>query len=147
MPALVSLAESHETAIRARGLEAIILFLERCPPHTIHTTGIGQLFENTVLPTLLLLPTLTPERDSVNLLSLGYTAALQLATISPDHHGANTRRLLDAVVRDGLLAGYRHASDYILIVDILMQNIVKAVTCLGIFCTKHLAVSSSPLSV
>lgn len=147
MPALVSLAESHETVIRASGLGAIILFLEKCPPSTIHATGMGQLLENTILPTLLLLPTLTPEKDSVSLLSLGYTAVLQLATMGSGHNGAKSRRLLEAVVRDGLLAGYRHASDYILIVDVLMQNVAKVVSCLGIFCTKHLTVSTFSSSV
>ncbi|KAG8417842.1 hypothetical protein J3458_005301 [Metarhizium acridum] len=99
---------------------------------------MDQLFERTILPTLLLLPTVTPEKDSLTLLKLGYTAALQLATTSGDSHNANRRRILDLIVRDGILEGFRHAADYISVVDVLMQSVAKVVSCLGIFSIKHL---------
>jgi hypothetical protein len=106
---------------------------------------MDQLFEHSILPTLLSLPTVTPEMDSITLLKLGYTAALQLAMMSDDPHNANRRRLLDAIVRDGILAGYYHASDYLSIIDVLMDNIVKVVSCLGVFSVKHMPVSASAL--
>lgn len=141
VPALVRLAENVETSVRTRGLQAIIKFLAKCPPSTIHSTGMDRLFQNTILPTLRLLPALTPERDSVMLLQLGYQAALKLAAVGGDRHNANSRQLLDAVVRDGILAGYHYASDYVSIVDVLLRNMAAVVSRLGIFSTKHLAVS------
>lgn len=141
MPALVNLAESHEMSVREGGLKAIISFLAKCPSSAIYTTGMDQLFERTILPTLLLLPTATPEKDSVTLLRLGYTAALQLATTSGDSHNANRRRILDMIIRDGILEGFRHAADYISVVDVLMQYVAEVVSCLGIFSIKHLKVS------
>ncbi|OAA46266.1 tRNA nucleotidyltransferase [Metarhizium rileyi] len=139
VPALLSLAESHETPVKVRGLRAIILFLAKCPSSTIFATGIDQLFERTILPTLLLLPTMTPEKESVTLLELGYTAALKLASASGNSHNFKGRRLLDALVRDGLLAGFRHASNYVLVVDVLMNYLGKVVSCLGLFSVKYLA--------
>ncbi|EFZ01474.2 hypothetical protein MAA_02703 [Metarhizium robertsii ARSEF 23] len=141
VPALVNLAESREMSVREGGLKAIISFLAKCPSSAIYTTGMDQLFERTILPTLLLLPTATPEKDSVTLLRLGYTAALQLATTSGDSHNANRRRILDMIIRDGILEGFRHAADYISVVDVLMQYVAEVVSCLGIFSIKHLKVS------
>lgn len=143
MPALIKLAENTEISIRVRGLRAITLFLAKCPPSTIYSTGMDHLFENTILPTLLLLPRLTPENDSVTLLKLGYTAAFQLALVDEDHRNTNRKRFLDTIVRNGILAGYYHASDHALIIDVLMGNMAKAVSYLGISATKHLTVSAS----
>jgi hypothetical protein len=140
VPGLVNLAENHQTSVKVRGLDTISLFLEKCPSSTVYASGIDKLFENTILPTFLLLPTLTPEKDSIMLLRLGYQAALTLATVSKDSHNSNRRRLLDVIVRDGILAGYHHAQNYVRITDVLMQNMAKVVACLGVCSIKHISV-------
>ncbi|KAK2603923.1 hypothetical protein QQS21_003858 [Conoideocrella luteorostrata] len=140
-PALLRLAESRDTTVRLKALEAIIMFLKKCPSSTIYATGISYILENTILPTLLLLPPLTPERDSVALLDVGYQAIINLAAKSSDRRSYSRRQLLDTAIREGIMIGYHHAPGYTLIVKVLMQSTAKLVSCLGIFSVKHLTVS------
>ncbi|PNY29990.1 Uncharacterized protein TCAP_00065 [Tolypocladium capitatum] len=138
LPVLLVLVEDHETHVREKGLATLATFLSKCTLKTLRATGIGNLFEEAVFPMLLFLPNLTPEQDSANLLRLAYPVLLQLAEADPDPQSHKRRRLLDRLVRDGIMAGYSHASQHATIVQVLMHNMAAAVSCLGIFSVKHL---------
>lgn len=141
LPVLLALVEDHETRVREKGLATLATFLSKCTLKTLRVTGIGHLFEEAVFPTLLFLPNLTPEQDSADLLRLAYPALLQLAEADPDPQSHQRRRLLDRLIRDGIMAGYLHASQYATIVQVLMRNMATTVSCLGIFSVKHLQVT------
>lgn len=92
------------------------------------------------MPTVLFLPSLTPEAESVMLLRPAYTALLALAKVDEDPRSLGRRRQLDKMLRDGVFAAHLHASEYVHIVEVLMDVTADIVSALGIFAAKHLQV-------
>lgn len=146
MPVLLALAEDQEALIRARGLEILVDFLVKCPARILQTTGLATVFQDAVFPTLLYLPSLTPESDSLKLIDPAYRAILAVANMDADQRNPRRRRLLDKLLRDGVLAGYHNASQHVRIVQVLMHQTEAIVRCLGVFATKHLVVGDTEYS-
>jgi hypothetical protein len=118
-------------------------FLSKCPPNILTSTGIGTVFQDAIFPTLLYLPSLTPEPESITLLRPAYAALLALAKTDEDTGSAGRRKQLDKLLRDGVFAAYHHASEYIHIVEVLMDVTADIVSALSIYSAKHLQVSQS----
>ncbi|KAJ6787317.1 hypothetical protein PWT90_09132 [Aphanocladium album] len=138
IPVLVTLTEDDDVAIRQRGIDILNAFLTKCPADILRTSGIDSVFQESVFPSLLFLPTLTPEAESVTLLRSAYRTLLTLALADSDPAGKKRRALLDKMLRDGVLAGYFHASQHIRVVEVLMQSVVQIVEALQIYAVKHL---------
>ncbi|KAM3507375.1 hypothetical protein MY10362_001828 [Beauveria mimosiformis] len=138
VPVLVTLAEDDDVAVRQRGVEILDIFLTKCPAEVLRTSGIDAVFRESVLPSLLFLPTLTPEADSVALLHAAYRALRTLALAADDPADGKRRALLDRMLREGVLAGYFHASQHIRVVEVLMQAAAQIVEALQIYAVKHL---------
>ena len=130
------------TPIRVRGLAILGEFLKKLPSDTLKNTGLHSVFEQAVLPTLLFLPTLTPEKESVQLLEPAYESLLTLAWKLGKE---DKLKLLDKVMRDGIFAGYFHSKEQVRIVEILVQKAGKVVTAMGLVAVKHLKVRLSSL--
>jgi hypothetical protein len=96
---------------------------------------MALVFEEAILPTLLFLPSVTPEREAIQLLPPAYKAlehlAQCLASDGPDHA---RRNLLDRVLRQGVLTGYAHSSQHVTILGIILQQTRKIVA--GYLCIK-----------
>ncbi|KAF1733951.1 uncharacterized protein CRV24_005483 [Beauveria bassiana] len=138
VPVLVTLAEDDDVAVRQRGLQILDVFLAKCPAEVLRTSGIDAVFRESVLPSLLFLPTLTPEAESVVLLRAAYRAVRTLALAADDPADGKRRSLLDRMLREGVLAGYFHASQHIRVVEVLMQAAAQIVEALQIYAVKHL---------
>lgn len=143
-PVILTLLEDRETPIRKQGIEILAVFLTKCPPKILTSTGIGTVFQEAVFPTLLYLPALTPESESVILLRPAFAALLALAKTDEDPESTGRRKQLDKLLRDGVFAAYHHSSEYIRIVEVLMDATTDIVAALCIFSAKHLQVSSTP---
>ncbi|GAB0138032.1 hypothetical protein EsDP_00006279 [Epichloe bromicola] len=143
VPPLIDLAESRETTVKKKALQLIVNFLEKCPSTIIFKTGIDRLLENKIFPTLYLLPPLTLENDSALLIDTAYQVLTDLAVKTPELQSRSRRRLLDKLIREGVLDSYQRASDYVEVTTILLQNAAKLVSYLGIFAAKHLFVGIS----
>lgn len=126
--------------IRTTGLDILTTFLDKCPGKILQSTGIGQVFQDAIFPSLMFLPSLTPEDESIRLLQPAYRALVSLAEKEPDVNNLRRRKLLDKVVRDGILAGYNYASQYISVVETLMRSLTMVLDCLDIYAIKHLNV-------
>jgi hypothetical protein len=137
---LVTLAEDDDIAVRQRGVEILDVFLTKCPAEVLRTSGIDAVFRESVLPSLLFLPTLTLEADSVALLRAAYRALRTLALAADDPADGKRRALLDRMLREGVLAGYFHASQHIRVVEVLMRAAGQIVEELQIYAVKHLQV-------
>ncbi|KAL6881515.1 hypothetical protein J3F83DRAFT_61271 [Trichoderma novae-zelandiae] len=138
LPILLSLAEDHNTAVRVKGLQILLLFLDKCPPNTILSAGVDNVIQDAVFPTLLFLPDTTPESESLRLLYPAYEVLLRVAQLDPDTKSLRRRRFLDKLLRDGVFTGHFHASQHVRIVEVLMSVIKDIVSCLGLFAAKHL---------
>lgn len=142
VPVLVTLLEEPTAWFRARGLTALDAFLKRLPFNILRNTGLNSVFEQAVLPTLLFLPTLTPEKESLQLLEPAYESLLTLAwKLSKE----DKVKLLDKVLREGVFAGYFHSKEHVLIVEILVRKAGQVVRGMGLEAVKHLKVRSSSL--
>ncbi|KAK1254480.1 hypothetical protein MKX08_008475 [Trichoderma sp. CBMAI-0020] len=138
LPILLSLAEDHNTAVRIKGLQIIGFFLDTCPANVILSAGVDNVIQDAVFPTLLFLPSTTPESESIELLYPAYQVLLRIAQLDPYPKSLRRRRFLDKLLRDGVFAGHFHASEYPRIVEVLMKITKDIVSCLGFFSAKHL---------
>jgi len=106
----------------------------------IRTSGVDSVFQEAVFPTLLFLPSLTPEEESVRLLRAAYNALMSLALVDSDVDAKRRVQLLDKVLREGVFTGYFHASQHIHVVQVIMESAGEVVNGLQIAAVKHLQV-------
>ena len=147
---LLTLLDEGDAAIRVRGLGALRRFWARCPTDLIRRTGLAQVIEDAVFPAVLYLPSLTPEAEAVAVLGAAYPALMAMAGIDPDVEGGGAdnpaaftqeqRKLLDRIIREGILVGYHHASEYMRVVELLCEKLRRLVDGMGILAIKHLKV-------
>ena len=99
------------------------------------------MFEDAIHPTLLFLPSITPVRESLQLLPVAYEAlgalcdARFLAANDPER-----LKFLDSIIRRGILPGYLHSSQTPALVRILIFELSKTMSRMGIHSVKHLKV-------
>ncbi|KAI3554181.1 hypothetical protein CABS02_05597 [Colletotrichum abscissum] len=139
-PVLLALLDDPDTENKARGLAVLGDFLVKCPGKVLVQTGLGDIFEQSVFPTLLSLPTLTPEKESLLLLDPAYSAIIRLAKIQFPGEGDRDKKkgLLTRLLREGVFMGYWQASDYVGIVELLARQTTSIVNELGFLATAHL---------
>ena len=137
---MLALAEDEEPKIKSRGLEILAAFVKKCPEQVLHTAGIGRIFEEVTFPTLLSLPSITPEEESTQLLVPAYQVLINLAEAYSDPKNTDRRRLLDKTLRHGIFTSYHHGSQYARVVQTLMHYTTLIINCLGIYSIKHLQV-------
>jgi hypothetical protein len=139
-PVLLTISDDQDTATRRQGLEITVDFLKKCPAKILKSTGIGDVFENTILPSVLYLPSLTPAEESVKIMSAAYEALKVLVQKEPDATDSTRRALLDRIFRDGVFPAYEHASDHPMVVEALMSTTAALLDMLSIFAVKHFPV-------
>ncbi|GAB7346744.1 hypothetical protein MBLNU459_g1853t2 [Dothideomycetes sp. NU459] len=109
--------------------------------------GLGEVFEQAIMPCLGYLPTLTPEEESVALLSAAYPALISLSRCmnnkiehEPLIAGETPRhvKFLDDIIRKGVLAAYANCPENIKITEVLLNNLRSINNELGIESVKHL---------
>ncbi|EAA32531.3 hypothetical protein GE21DRAFT_6288 [Neurospora crassa] len=135
IPVLLTLADDNSTSVRRRGLVILEKFLDKFPDKILNQTGLNKVFEDTVLPTLSYLPSITPEEESVQLLGPAYAVLRRLAG---KLSGEKKNKLLDRVVREGILLGYFHAKEYVRIVEVLCREMGEVLMEMGVNTVKHL---------
>lgn len=127
-----------------------------------------------MFPTVLSLPSLTPEAESLALLNAAYPALFDMAgfntastipssSVDDPMEAGNTttaendrsdrpknrnqgfteaqRKLLDKIVREGIMVGYHHAKEHIRLVDFLCRTLCYLMSGIGILSVKYLKVS------
>jgi hypothetical protein len=139
-PVLLTIAESEDSSTRLAGLHILTHFIQKCPAKILHTTGINTVFEDAIFPSLLHLPSLTPEPESVRITTAAYAALVELVKKYDDPQSVPRRQLLDKILRRGVFTAYDHASQYFGVVDVLMGTTATLVELMGIYAVKHLQV-------
>lgn len=136
-------------------------FWSRCPGDLMRQTGLAQVFEDAVFPAVLYLPSLTPVEESVAILNAAYPALMVLVGINPklaanelrtEAAAATTftqgqQKLLDRLVREGILVGYHHASEHVRIVELLCDQLRCIVNWMGILTVKYMKVCQACVCV
>lgn len=143
IPPLLTLLDDPTTVIRVRGLHILQDLLCRIPPKVLQQAGLGEVFEDAVMPTLLFLPTITPVEESLNLLSSAYLALFSLGYVRYQSKvgRGNELKFLDRVMRQGVLQGFIHSGDNVRIAELLVNEVTTIFSNMGIHAVKYLKVS------
>lgn len=143
-PPLLAFIDDSSLEYKIVGCNALLILLGKCPSALLERTGLGEVFEDAVMPCLSHLPTLTEEADSLRILGAAYPVLIQLALVRfPDDkkHAARIKAL-DRVLRNGIVKGYAHAGDHVKIAEVLVHQITRLVNEMGIEFVRHLKVQS-----
>lgn len=142
IPPLLTIIDDDWVEYKARGCELMIVLLQATPSSMLSRTGLGEVFEEAIMPYLQYLPTLTPEDQSLRLLSAAYPALLSLSRNRyPGHSNVTARRKsLDNIMRQGIIQGYYRANEHVKITELLVLQILTLVDEMGIWSVKHLKV-------
>lgn len=143
VPPLFALLDDVLTSNKVRGFELLSLFLQKCPSVLLQRTGLGEVFESTLMQYLLYLPTIVTERECLQILSAVYPTLITLTKSRyPDSNNRGGLRLncLNKVMREGIFKGYAHAGENVHVAEMLLQQTVILIEEMGIWCAKHLKV-------
>ncbi|KAH7115984.1 tRNA nucleotidyltransferase [Dendryphion nanum] len=158
IPPILKMTDDLDTHWKATGCDLLTTLLTSTPPSLLKRTGLNAVFEDTLFPFFTYLPTLTPEPESIVLLSKVHPALLALANaIHPSDRSQNPppsslstprEKFLDRILRDGFLAPLFHAppSAYPRLATMLLEQHNTLVQSMGIDAVKHLQALTSLLS-
>ncbi|KAI0837781.1 hypothetical protein F5Y06DRAFT_64328 [Hypoxylon sp. FL0890] len=154
IPVLLTLLdEPQHTGLKVRALGIFRTFWARCPAGLMQNTGLAEVFEHAVFPAVLYLPSLTPEDESLQILGAAYPALIEMAGLhytdagsgldlegqpQPQQVSEAQRKLLDKIIREGIMVGYHHAKQHIRLVGLLCETLVCIINGMGILAVKHL---------
>ena len=130
------------TPYKVRGCEFLTVFLHNCPSVLLHRTGLGEVFENTLIQSLLYLPTLVTDAECLQILTAVYPTLIVLNRARyPDQKDQGLKlKCLDRVMREGIFKGYAHAGEKVHIAEMLVQQMASLIKEMGIGSAKHLQV-------
>ncbi|KAI9730413.1 MAG: hypothetical protein M1834_005923 [Cirrosporium novae-zelandiae] len=143
IPPLLALLDDEAIASKTKGCELIQILVSRSPPSLLAKTGLGDLFEDALLPCLLYLPTLISETESLQLLRAVYPALICLANARWEGGESGQEKRLktfDRILQQGVLGGHQQAGDHVKIADVLVENAGIIVDEMGIYSVKYLKV-------
>jgi hypothetical protein len=126
-----------------RGLKLLSKLLPKVPAKTLAQTGLGEVFEDAIRPTLLFLPSLTPIDESMVLLPAAYDALFDLsnARYPGKIMQGDKIKMQDRIMRQGILPGFQHCRDSIAIREILIAQLNRLVIQMELHAIKHLKVN------
>ena len=142
IPPLLALLDDASTTYKIRGCAALTTFLAKVPSKLIERTGLGEVFQEALTPCLLYLPELTPEPESLQLLSVVYPTLLSLVRtrFADTRDQRSKQKALDHIFRYGILKGYAQAGENVRIAEFLMRNMTNLMNEMGISSSSHLKV-------
>ena len=143
IPPLLALIDDSSIKYRVKGCNCLIRFIQKCPSVLLERTGLGEIFENAVMPCLMSLPSLTEETECLEMLKAAYPALVSLAffRFPEERHKTARIKALDKILRSGILRGFALAGEYIKIAELLVNEMTVIVKELGVESAKHLKVS------
>ncbi|OBT61657.1 hypothetical protein VE03_08418 [Pseudogymnoascus sp. 23342-1-I1] len=139
IPPLMTLLDDPTTSVRASGLTILSEFLKKTPPRMLVQTGLSDLLEEALMPTLSFLPTLTPVAESQLLLQKAYAALLELGDIryASEDSKPERNRFYDRLIREGVFNGIHHCGDITIILELLLGEMNEIINRLHIYSIKH----------
>lgn len=154
IPPVLTLIDDWETKYKSLGASLLTQILAATPPSLLQRTGLGEVFEQALIPCLTYLPPLTPTEECVKLLDAAYPALLQLANVRYplDAAGAATTKIpsgllpssrlrnkaLDTLIHQGIFHSYTHASQYPGLLLCLCTHLSSILDTMGLESVKHL---------
>lgn len=170
IPPILTMLDDDELVQKKTGcdlLHVLCTNISTCESTILKRTGMTKVFEDSLAPSMLMLPSLTTEEDSLRILGSLYPAYRALIKASsparfsaaPPNCGklipllpqrritsrdfrdqTNARQvMLDRMLRGGILAGYIHASDHVQIATLLVSETSHTIAMMGTSSAKYLS--------
>jgi hypothetical protein len=150
LPPILTLVDDWEAKYKTIGVKYVHELLKVTPPALLTKTGLGEVFEDALMPCLTFLPDITPEQESIPLLDAVYPTLLILAAVRyPQFPPAVSKysssdlarrrvKFLDTIIRKGVIYGYTYCSNYPRVTSALFKHLIPILNALGIESVKHL---------
>lgn len=148
IPPILTLLDDHYPPSKTRGCNILTTLLGRLDElplprggqSLLTRTGLGPVIWDAVTPCLLLLPPLTPQSHSVPLLKAAYPTLIALSKcMTADKPTQKERaKLLDMLIRDGILRGMQYGGENVHVATTLMELLSTAIDQMGIWSARHL---------
>ena len=150
LPPLLTLVDDWEAKYKTLGVEFVQQLLKVTPPALLTKTGLGEVFEDALMPCLTFLPEITPEQECIPLLDSTYPTLLRLAAVRyPEIPPAASKynssdlarqrvKFLDTIIRKGVIYGCTYSSNYPNVTSTLFKHLIPLLNALGIESVKHL---------
>ncbi|SMQ54264.1 unnamed protein product [Zymoseptoria tritici ST99CH_3D7] len=104
IPPILTLIDDHQPQYKTIGASLLDCLLKSTPPPLLSRTGLGEVFEDALLPCLTFTPPLTPIDEAIPLLQATYRALLTLAYVRfPDPQPQSTTTILPPLPRTNFL--------------------------------------------
>ena len=144
IPPLLAVVDDEAIENKIKGCELLSMLLKMTTSSLLQKTGLGEVFQDALMPCLSYLPTLTSEEESLRLLEAVYPTLLDLlrARYAEAESTAKKMAAIDQMIRIGIVKGFAHAGEYVKIATTLMCELSEMVNEMGIMSTKHLKVSN-----
>lgn len=171
VPPILTLIDDGDISYKTSGCEllgALCNTVSACRSTILSRSGLADVFADSLKANFMLLPTLTPENESLKLLRQLYPAfrALVSATYPPESESASSQssrlgqnllqpstagvneayphhnvrqQMLDMILRHGILASYNHASDYVAIAEFLIHEAALVISDMQLKAVKYLS--------
>lgn len=116
--------------------------LPKLPQRILEQTGLGDVIEEAIMPITTYLPSLTPTDESVLLLRAAYEALFTLlhARFSGKATDPKRAKMLDKMLRKGVIYAYHHCPENLTIVFPLLDVMGDVIKKMGVQAIKHLKV-------
>lgn len=143
VPSILTLIDDPSMKYKTAGCLDLRIFLSRIKGETIERTGLGEIFEKTLLQCLSNLPSLTKEDDSIMLLDEAYPALMELTDVRfKDRKGRKTKvKSFDKIMHQGILRGFSMAGEHVRVAELLSVHAKRLVREMGIDSAPYLKVS------
>lgn len=170
VPPILNLLDDQDLTLKHAGCDLLRILCNHiadCKSGLFKHTGLTKVFEDCLVPNMLLLPSLTPEKESLQILSSLYPAyralvkasfltnsstlpsdPVKLIVLPPERTTASRQALdqhnkrqamLDRILRSGILAGYMHASENVKIATLLVSEMSDVIAMMGASSAKYLS--------
>jgi hypothetical protein len=151
IPPVLTILDDYDIQTKAKGCELLRLVLDATPTDLLKRTGLGPVFEETLLTCTSYLPSITLEEDSIAILNKAFPALLTLANrafpiSNPPTYSAERINFLTKLLRQGIFSGYRHAGENVRIAETLLNQLPPILDALGVDSVKHLKILVPMLS-
>lgn len=149
IPPVLTLVDDWETRYKATGAELLGELLKVVEPELLERTGLGEVFEDALMPCLAYLPPSTPEEEAVRLLGAVYPALIALTRVrypvgsssgkvEPKDMASQRAKFLDKVLRDGIIYGISNCHNHPNTLIITCEHLAIFLDEMGIEAVKHI---------
>ncbi|ODQ51322.1 hypothetical protein SAICODRAFT_8977 [Saitoella complicata NRRL Y-17804] len=144
VPPILALLDVANPRHKLRGVRVLQEMLNRVPRDMVEKTGLGTVFWDALMLCLTYLPPMVPADVSLPLLREAFGGLRELAelrtfsVVNTEEKERKRAKVLDEVMRSGVLKGMVYAGDQVEVAEVLMTELGMLVEAMGIWSVKHL---------